>query len=306
MALASTANPALALLGDALAMLPWNRTASPWEAGSVLFRRPDGGIWPYDPAGGRKRPLVVRYLRGTPRLGQIGARQHDQYRPVPQHGGHGHERRQAAADRQGRYRASSAEGFVRLMQEALGPQRKHEAIFVSLQFAPGFEFNIFDLQVGCEYPLPLEKAFLQNFLAAGDAAAGHIDAVRGHGAADLAGHRRGLPALHRDWRRGQALSAGRRAARWTRRCAAIGIKLHHESPYWRDVVNALCDAGEYRLAERAQRHAVPILEDLIGAVRIRPGARPVRRSEAEPRPSEKAGADFRALHRRPDPPLPDA
>jgi intracellular multiplication protein IcmB len=59
LALASTANPALALLGDALAMLPWNRTASPWESGSVLFRRPDGGIWPYDPAGGAKRPLVV-------------------------------------------------------------------------------------------------------------------------------------------------------------------------------------------------------------------------------------------------------
>ena len=32
-------------------------------------------------------------------------------------------------------------------------------------------------------------------------------------------------------------------------------------------MNALCDLAEYRLAERAQRHAVPILEDLIGAVR---------------------------------------
>ena len=51
------------------------------------------------------------------------------------------------------------------------------------------------------------------------------------------------------------------------RSRAIGIKLHEESPYWRDVVNELCDAGEFRLAERAQRHAVPILEDLIGAVR---------------------------------------
>src|SRR5260370_8133500 len=59
----------------------------------------------------------------------------------------------------------SAEGFVRLIQEALGPERRHEAIFVPLQFASGFEFNIFDLQVGCEYPLPLERAFLQNFLA---------------------------------------------------------------------------------------------------------------------------------------------
>ena len=69
-ALASTANPALALLGDALAMLPWNRTASPWESGSVLFRRPDGGIWPYDPAGGRKRPLVVDIFVAPPGAGK--------------------------------------------------------------------------------------------------------------------------------------------------------------------------------------------------------------------------------------------
>ena len=34
-----------------------------------------------------------------------------------------------------------------------------------MQFAAGYEFNIFDLQVGCQYPLPLERAFLQNFLA---------------------------------------------------------------------------------------------------------------------------------------------
>ena len=54
---------------------------------------------------------------------------------------------------------------MRLVQEALGPERRHEAIYTTMQFAPGYEFNIFDLQVGCEYPLPLEKAFLQNFLA---------------------------------------------------------------------------------------------------------------------------------------------
>src|SRR6202011_6261460 len=70
LALASTANPALALLGDALLMLPWNRTASPWESGSVLFRRPDGGIWPYDPAGGRQRPPGGGILLPPPGPGQ--------------------------------------------------------------------------------------------------------------------------------------------------------------------------------------------------------------------------------------------
>lgn len=38
-------------------------------------------------------------------------------------------------------------------------------------------------------------------------------------------------------------------------------------PHWRDVVTGLCEHREYRLAELAQRHAVPILEDLINAVR---------------------------------------
>ena len=43
--------------------------------------------------------------------------------------------------------------------------------------------------------------------------------------------------------------------------------MHAERPFWRDVVNALCDLGQYRLAEIAQRHAVPIVQDLISAVR---------------------------------------
>jgi len=59
LSLGSTAPPSVALLGDALAMLPWNRTASPWERGSVLFRQPNGAMWPYDPSGGSKRPQVL-------------------------------------------------------------------------------------------------------------------------------------------------------------------------------------------------------------------------------------------------------
>ena len=191
----------------------------------------------------------------------------------------------------------SAEGFVRLIQEALGPHRKHEAIFCSLQFAPGFEFNIFDLQVGCEYPLPLEKAFLQNFLALATLPPDDEHAVRGHGAADLAGHRRGLPELHRDRRRVEALPARRRIGGRPGDAPASASSSHQESPYWRDVVNALCDAGEHRLAERAQRHAVPILEDLIGAVRSDQIKRPVRRAETQPRRARRQARSSSATSR---------
>ena len=265
LALASTANPALALLGDALVMLPWNRTASPWEAGSVLFRRPDGGIWPYDPAGGRKRPLVVDIFVAPPGSGKsvlantinIGlclstAVMGTNGAKIPLIG-------KADIGR-------SAEGFVRLIQEALGPQRKHEAVFSSLQFAPGFEFNIFDVQVGCEYPLPLEKAFLQNFLAL--ATLPVDESTPFEGMAQLISL-----VIDEVYRSCTELGGGSKPYRpgldreVDEALRRHHVKLDHEAPYWRDVVNGLCDAGEYRLAERAQRHAVPILEDLIGAVR---------------------------------------
>jgi intracellular multiplication protein IcmB len=246
-------------------MLPWNRAASPWKSGSVLFRRPDGGIWPYDPIGGRKRPLVVDIFVAPPGsgksvlantiniglclssavLGSNGAK-------LPLIG---------KADI-----GKSAEGFVRLIQEALGPNRRREAIFVSMQFTPGYEFNIFDLQVGCEYPLPLERAFLQNFLSLATLPPDQTKPFEGMAR---------MIALVIDEAYRLCTEAGEGAKHYRpgvepdvdRAIARLGIDLHPESPYWRDVVNALCDSGDYHLAERAQRHAVPILQDLIGAVR---------------------------------------
>ncbi len=264
LALASTANPALALLGDALTMLPWNRTASPWESGSVLFRRPDGGIWPYDPAGGRKRPLVVDIFVAPPGSGKsvlantinIGL-----CLSTAAVGAKGAKPPLIGKVDIGR----SVEGFVRLMQEALGPRRRHEAIFVSLQFAPGFEFNIFDLQVGCEYPLPLERVFLQNFLALATTPPDRSRPFEGmsqliEAVIDEAYRLCASDEGSKHYRRGAEPEVDRAIEHY-------GIELHADRPFWRDVVNALCDHGEYRLAEMAQRHAVPIIQDLISAVR---------------------------------------
>jgi intracellular multiplication protein IcmB len=265
LALASTANPSLAPLGDALAMLPWSHTGSPYDSGSVLFRCADGRMWPYDPSGGRMRPLVVDMFVAPPgagksvlantinlglclstaALGTGGAQ-------LPMIG---------KVDI-----GSSAEGFVRLLQEALGPQRKHEAIHSAFLFAPGYEFNVFDLQVGCEYPLVLEKVFLENFLALATLPPNQSTPFEGMSQ---------LISLVIDEAYRMCTEAGGAAKSYRagvdpevdQAIARFGIVLHEESPYWRDVVNALCDHGEYRLAERAQRHAVPILEDLIGAVR---------------------------------------
>ena len=266
LSLTSTATPSLALLGDALAMLPWNRTASPWERGSILFRLPHGAIWPYDPSGGSKRPQVLDIFVAPPRSGKsvlantinlglclspaaLGA----QGAQIPLIG---------KADI-----GPSAKGFVRLLQEALGPERRHLAIFEVLQFAPGYEFNVFDLQVGCEYPLPLEQAFLQNFLTL--ATLPPETTTPYEGMTQLIGlvideaYRLctevpgGSPKRYRRGVEAQVDAA----------IAQHAIALHPDEPHWRDVVAALCDVGEFRVAEVAQRHAVPLLQDLISAAR---------------------------------------
>lgn len=143
----------------------------------------------------------------------------------------------------------SAEGFVRLMQEALGPERRHEAAFVSLQFAPGHEVNIFDLQVGCEYPLPLERAFLENFLLLAtlppDATTPFEGMAQMIGLVVDEAYRlcteAGGGAKH--YRPGvePAVDAALRRPR---------IALHPESPHWRDVVDALCDPAMPRIVRR--------------------------------------------------------
>ncbi|MFC0387263.1 ATP-binding protein [Muricoccus vinaceus] len=266
LALASTGTPGIALLGDAFAMLPWNRCASPWEQGSVLFTRPDGAIWPYEPAGSSKRPLVCDIFVAPPGSGKsvlantinLGlclstAVLGSQGAKLPLIG---------KADI-----GPSAQGFVRLVREALGPQREHEAIFVTMQFRAGYEFNIFDLQVGCTYPLPMEKAFLQNFLSLATMPPGQNTPFEG--LSQLIGY-----VIDEAYRLCTDVPGGSpkpyRAGVEPTVDAALsrhGIVLEHAEPWWRDVVDALIDRQDWRLAEVAQRHAVPTLEDLVVAAR---------------------------------------
>jgi intracellular multiplication protein IcmB len=266
LALASTGNPALAPIGEALPLLPWSHTISPWERGSVLFRLPNGAIWPYDPSGGSMRPLMIDIFVAPPGSGKsvlantiniglcLSAAVLGGSKPkLPLIG---------KLDI-----GPSAEGFVRLIQEALGPARRHEAIFTTMQFAAGYEFNVFDLQVGCEYPLPLEKAFLQNFLALLTLPPEETQPFEGMAQ---------MISLVVDeaYRRCTEVPDGapKRYRKGVEPIVDASIAKHRialagSDATWRDIVTAFCEAEEFRLAEIAQRYAVPVLEDLIAASR---------------------------------------
>ena len=267
LAVASTAPPAAAPLGEVLRMLPWGRPASPWSTGSVLFRVPDGRMWPLDPSGSRRTMVVDLFvapsgfgksvLANTMNLGLAlsSAAQGSQGARLPLIG---------KLDI-----GPSAEGFVRCVQEALPPDRRGEAIYVAMQFADGYEINIFDTQIGCRHPLPLEREFQQNFLSL---ATMPIDAeVPFEGMNQLIGFV--IDEAYRMF--GDAgTEANRKPKRYT---AGIvpevdeALRVHgvtlEDQPWWWDVVDALCRVGQYRLAEMAQRYAVPLLQDLITASR---------------------------------------
>ena len=64
--------------------------------------------------------------------------------------------------------------------------------------------------------------------------------------------------------------------------ARLGVTLESEAWWW-EVVDALCHAGVYHLAGLAQRHAVPVMEDLITAARSRQVQDTFGKVEAETR-----------------------
>ncbi len=265
LAVASTAPAAAAPLGEALRMMPFGRPASPWDTGSALFRTPDGKMWPYDPAGS-KRTMIVDLFQAPPGYGKSMLANSIllalclSYASLGPSG--------AKMPLIGKLDIGpSAEGFVRLLVEALPPERRNEAIYVPMQLADGYEVNVFDTQVGCREPLPLERAFIQNFLSL---ATMPIDAdAPFEGMDQLIGF-----VIDEAYRMLGDSGPNIRPKTYQRGVLPeVDEALRHlrtdleDDAWWWEVVDALCRAGSYRLAEQAQRYAVPLLQDLIEAAR---------------------------------------
>ena len=161
----------------------------------------------------------------------------------------------------------SSRGLISLIRDALPEQRRGEAGWFELRMTPEHAINPCDTPLGCRAPLPAGRAFLENLLAliltpAGaegvpdgmrEAIGPTIDAayaMRDDGRPGAEPHRY---APDRDEEVDRAL--------------ALHACLLPERPLWWDAVDALFEAGEPGAAARAQRYAVPVLTDLLSAVR---------------------------------------
>ncbi len=257
---AGTAPQAVAPMYEVMKLMPWQRPSSPFEHGSMLFRTPDGKVWPYQTGtnmtttwfdlifaqpGAGKSVLLNSMNMATvlsPGLSQLP------YVAVIDIG-------------------PSSAGMISLIKEALPEARQHEAAHHRLRMSHEYAVNPFDTQLGCRAPLLDERSYLVELLTllcTPPGADSPYDGIQ-----QLCGLV--VDEMFR-WRNDDAANAEPRP--YLPRLEPEvdeAIQKHRihlpTDPYWWDVVDRMFDLGETQIATLAQRHAVPTLSDAIVAAR---------------------------------------
>lgn len=249
-----TATASAAPLSDAVQMLPIVRPASPWPNGALLFRTPDGKIWPYQPgssyqiswidivyarSGSGKSVLLntlnlglclLPGLTNLPRISIIDV-------------------------------GPSSKGFISLLKEGLPENRRHEVIYYRLSNDERDSINPFDTQLGARYPTRAHRSFLINFVSL--LLVENIEDNLPEGMSSMVSmivdetykrfsenEQPKLYVRHSDDEVEAALSK-------------INIDNNDTHLTWWQIADAFFQVGEYRLALRSQRYAMPTVADTV-------------------------------------------
>lgn len=256
----STAPPAVAPMYEIMKLVPWQRASSPFEQGSILFRTPDGRVWPYQTGtnvtttwfdlifaqpGGGKSVLMNTLNLGTCLTAGVT---NLPYVAVIDIG-------------------PSSAGLISLISDALPPDRRHEAKSFNLQMTPAFAINPFDTKLGMRAPQVSERSFLVELMTLLCTPPGQAEPY--DGIAQLSGMV--VDEMFR-WRDDSAANAEPRP--YLPRIDPVvddALRLHNltlpQGAYWWDIVDMLYDAGDFVAAGFAQRYAMPTLGDSIAAAR---------------------------------------
>ena len=253
----SVATPTVAPLSEVVRMLPITRPCSSWQAGALLFRSPDGRVWPFQP-GSREQTTWIDLVYARPGSGKsvlssalnLALCLSGGLRRLP---------RVAIIDI-----GPSSGGLISLLREALPPEKRYQVAHHRLRMHASFSVNPFDTQLGCRLPTPADRAFLVNFLTL---LATPVGAEKPYDSlSDLSGMI--VNELY------QKLSDANQPHPY-----ALGIEpmvdaLLEEIAFvrdvkttWWEVVDALFSAGFTREAAFAQRHCMPLLADAASICR---------------------------------------
>jgi intracellular multiplication protein IcmB len=256
----SVATPACAILSDVVTMLPLYRPASPWyEGGAVLYRTPDGKIWPYQPHSHLQTGSIV-IMVAEPRSGKSV---------------NGNQVNLALCLSPGITRlpliliidvGKASSGLISLLQYALPEHLRHLVLSIRLRMTPEFSINPGDTQLGCRWPLPHEEAFLINFISV---------LVTPLGKSAPADGMLGLVKLavqesykyYSDEKNPKPYSPNSLGAEDVDRAIEeYGIETDEQTTWW-EIVDKLFNLGLTHEATLAQRYAVPLIPDIAAISR---------------------------------------
>jgi len=257
---AGTAPTAIAPMIEVMKLMPWQRPSSPFDKGAMLFRTPDGKVWPYQ-TGTNLTTTWFDLMFAQPGAGKsvllnsmnIACCLSPGIQNLPYI---------AMIDI-----GPSSAGMISMIKEALPEERQHEAAHYRLRMSHEYAVNPFDTQLGCRTPLQDERSYLVELLTLLCTPPGHDSPY--DGIQQLSGLV--VDEMYR-WRNDTTANSEPRG--YLPRLdndVDDAIRRHNihlpADPYWWDVVDRLFDAGEVDMAIKAQRHASPTLSDTITASR---------------------------------------
>lgn len=257
LSLKSVATPACAVLSDVTQMLPLYRPASPWLDGAVLFRTPDGKLFPYQP-NSPEQSSWINLFYAEPRSGKSVA---------------GNQINLALCLSPGIPRlpliaiidvGRASAGLISLLYHALPEDQRHQVASIRLRMTPEFAINCFDTQLGCREPLPHEKTFLVNFMSLLVTPMG--EAAPADGMVGLA--RMAIDEAYKEY------SDQHNPKRYARNIDSTvdealeqyGFHIDDKTTWW-EIVDFLFKQGAIHEATLAQRYAVPLIADIASISR---------------------------------------
>ena len=253
----SVAVPSVAPLADVITMLPITRPASSWRSGSLLFRTPDGKVWPFEP-GSSQQTTWIDLVYARPGSGK-SVLSNAINLALCLSAGITRLPRIAIIDI-----GPSSSGLISLLREALPASKRHLVAYHRLRMTPEYSINPFDTQLGCRFPTANERSFLVNFLTLLTTPLGATKPY--DGMPDLAGMV--VDELYKslaDDNNPTAYAAGVEEL-IDSMLEEIGFIRDSKSTWW-EVTDSLFSAGFIHEAMLAQRYAMPLLADAVSICR---------------------------------------